>query len=88
MNAESRQPTDFEMAVYDAVRLVPAGKVTTYGKLLSGFRVGQRAQLAPPWRKIHMLPQCLAIAWCGQMGVSAAFTAKPLVPKSREKKKC
>lgn len=29
----TRKPTDFEMAVYDAVRGVPPGKVTTYGRV-------------------------------------------------------
>ena len=28
-----REPTDFEMAVYQATRGVPAGKVTSYGRL-------------------------------------------------------
>lgn len=28
-----RKPTNFEMAVYDAVRLIPAGKVSTYGRI-------------------------------------------------------
>ena len=28
-----RQPTDFEMAVYAVVRGVPAGKVTSYGRI-------------------------------------------------------
>jgi methylated-DNA-[protein]-cysteine S-methyltransferase len=33
MTAVNRKPTDFEMAVYDAVREVPRGKVTTYGRV-------------------------------------------------------
>ncbi len=28
-----RNPTNFELEVYAAVRLIPAGKVTTYGRL-------------------------------------------------------
>jgi O-6-methylguanine DNA methyltransferase len=28
-----RNPTNFEMAVYEAVRRIPAGKVSTYGRI-------------------------------------------------------
>jgi methylated-DNA-[protein]-cysteine S-methyltransferase len=28
-----RQPTEFEMAVYNAVRTIPCGRVSTYGKI-------------------------------------------------------
>lgn len=28
-----RKPTDFEMAVYEIVRTIPRGKVTTYGRI-------------------------------------------------------
>jgi methylated-DNA-[protein]-cysteine S-methyltransferase len=30
---KTRRPTEFEMAVYDAVRLIPAGKVASYGRI-------------------------------------------------------
>jgi methylated-DNA-[protein]-cysteine S-methyltransferase len=31
--SELRQPTPFELAVYEVVRAVPRGKVTTYGRV-------------------------------------------------------
>ncbi len=35
-----REPTAFEMAVYQSVRGVPAGKVTTYGRIAAGLGRG------------------------------------------------
>ncbi|MEO8617565.1 MAG: MGMT family protein [Luteolibacter sp.] len=37
---ESRKPTGFENAVYDAVRLIPAGKVASYGRIAAQISRG------------------------------------------------
>ncbi|NJM38091.1 MAG: MGMT family protein [Akkermansiaceae bacterium] len=57
MNAESRQPTDFEMAVYDAVRLVPAGKVTTYGKIAERISRGTARSVGTALAKNPYAPE-------------------------------
>lgn len=56
MNA-GRQPTDFEMAVYAAVRGVPIGKVTTYGRIVTQVGRGSARAVGSALARNPFAPQ-------------------------------
>jgi methylated-DNA-[protein]-cysteine S-methyltransferase len=57
MNTKPRQPTDFEMAVYHAVRLVPEGKVTSYGKIAAQISRGTAQSVGSALAKNPFAPE-------------------------------
>ena len=56
MNA-SRKPTDFEMAVYDAVRGIPAGKVASYGQIVAMISRGTARSVGTALAKNPFAPE-------------------------------
>ncbi len=57
MNGEPRKPTDFEMKVYDAVRSVPVGRVTTYGKIAAQISCGTARSVGTALAKNPYAPE-------------------------------
>ncbi|MEO7101031.1 MAG: MGMT family protein [Luteolibacter sp.] len=54
---KSRQPTEFEMAVYDAVRLIPVGKVTSYGRIVGKISRGTARSVGTALAKNPFAPE-------------------------------
>lgn len=52
-----RNPTNFELAVYEAVRLVPAGKVTTYGRIARQIARGTARSVGTALAKNPFAPE-------------------------------
>ncbi len=52
-----RKPTDFELAVYDLVRQVPAGKVTTYGAVARALGRGTARAVGTALSKNPFAPE-------------------------------
>lgn len=52
-----RQPSDFEMAVYDAVRLIPKGRVTTYGAISKRIHRGTARAVGSALAKNPFAPE-------------------------------
>lgn len=54
---ESRKPTEFENAVYDAVRLIPAGKVASYGRIAAQISRGTARAVGTALAKNPFAPE-------------------------------
>ncbi len=52
-----RPPTEFEMAVYQAVRQIPAGKVTSYGKIAQEISRGTARAVGTALAKNPFAPE-------------------------------
>lgn len=57
MNASSRQPTEFEMAVYAAVRRIPAGRVMSYGQVAKEISRGNARSVGSALAKNPFAPE-------------------------------
>ena len=53
----NREPTDFEAAVYDAVRLVPSGRVTTYKRVADYLGSGSARAIGQALRRNPFAPE-------------------------------
>ncbi len=53
----ARKPTNFEMAVYDAVRLIPAGKVASYGRIAAEISRGTARSVGTALAKNPFAPE-------------------------------
>ena len=83
---EARKPTNFEMAVYDAVRLIPAGKVASYGRIAAGISRGTARSVGTALAKNPFAPEvpCHRVVRAdGTLGGFHGDTAGPrLIEKS------
>lgn len=52
-----REPSDFEMAVYNAVRLIPKGKVATYGTICRRIKRGTARAVGSALAKNPFAPE-------------------------------
>jgi methylated-DNA-[protein]-cysteine S-methyltransferase len=81
-----RKPTEFEMAVYDAVRLIPKGKVSSYGRIAAEISRGTARSVGTALAKNPFAPQvpCHRVVRVdGSLGGFHGFTNGPyLVEKS------
>ncbi len=53
----TRKPTDFEMAVYNAVRRIPAGKVSSYGRIAGEISRGTARSVGTALAKNPFAPE-------------------------------
>ena len=52
-----RAPTEFEQRVYAAAKLVPAGKVTTYGRLARHLKCGSAQAIGQALKRNPTAPE-------------------------------
>ncbi len=52
-----RKPTDFEMAVYQSVRLIPSGKVSSYGRIAREISRGTARSVGTALAKNPFAPE-------------------------------
>lgn len=57
MNQLERPPTEFERRVYDALQLIPRGKVTTYGLLGSYLDCGSAQAIGQALKRNPFAPE-------------------------------
>jgi methylated-DNA-[protein]-cysteine S-methyltransferase len=57
MMSEDRPPTEFEKKVYDALALVPKGKVTTYGHIARYISCGSPRAIGQALRRNPFAPE-------------------------------
>ena len=57
MTEKPRKPTDFEMAVYNAVRRIPCGKVSSYGRIAGEISRGTARAVGTALAKNPFAPE-------------------------------
>ncbi len=57
MHSDTRKPTEFELAVYDVVRLIPKGKVMTYGSIAKQIARGTARSVGTALAKNPFAPE-------------------------------
>lgn len=81
-----RRPTDFEEAVYAATRLVPAGKVTTYGRIAERISRGTARAVGSALARNPYAPEvpCHRVVRAdGSLGGFSGFTSGPQLTRKR-----
>ncbi len=81
----SRKPTDFEMAVYQAVRLIPAGQVSSYGRIARKISRGTARSVGTALAKNPFAPEVPCHRVVRADGGLGGFHGETEGPRLREK---
>lgn len=82
-----RKPTDFESAVYEIVRGIPPGRVTSYGSIARQLGRGTARAVGTALAKNPFAPEvpCHRVVRAdGSLGGFNGFTARPEMTRKRE----
>jgi len=82
---EARKPTDFEMAVYQAVRMIPAGKVSSYGRIAREISRGTARSVGTALAKNPFAPEVPCHRVVRADGSLGGFHGETEGPRLREK---
>ena len=87
MTARERPPTDFENRVFDAVRLIPRGMVTTYGLLGRHLSCGSARAIGQALKRNPFAPEtpCHRVV-TGDLSVGGFFGCSRGEPVERKRR--
>ena len=81
----SREPSEFEMAVYDAVRRIPIGRVATYGAISQRIQRGTARAVGSALAKNPFAPDVPCHRVVRADGSLGGFHGETVGPRMEEK---